>query len=146
MLMYALVLSEASCEDPTSRMHGTAIYENFTSRTSWKTCSQKRKRYTAPICLYKNHCITFQLLLSGDIELNPGPNQNISCSACEKTIRKNTPRFDCRVCKDATHAKCTTTTTPHRLLQKVNYWTSSAVFLQNFLFTTAHSWTKIDMP
>ena len=33
----------------------------------------RRRRYTAPILLYQNHCATFNIIQSGDIETNPGP-------------------------------------------------------------------------
>ena len=51
-----------------------------------------RKRYTAPILLYSNHVATFQLKLFGDVETNPGP---VSCSLCEKTVRKDSSTVLC---------------------------------------------------
>ena len=63
----------------------------------------KHPRRTAPILLYKNHDATFQLLLSGDIQVNPGPD---SCSSCDKTVRKNSWKYRCTICRDSTHAKC----------------------------------------
>ena len=37
---------------------------------------------------YYLHAICLQLLLSGDISVNPGPVKN-PCSACQKPVRKN---------------------------------------------------------
>ena len=34
-------------------------------------------------------CTSLRLILSGDIETNPGPGQRISCNNCEMSIRKN---------------------------------------------------------
>lgn len=44
------------------------------------------------------------LLLSGDIEVCPGPS--LKCSTCEKVIRKNQQRAKCEVCQDVFHSKC----------------------------------------
>ena len=108
----------------------------------WKFSSyltKQKRRYTAPISLYNNHHITFRLLLSGDVELNPGPNQRNVCNICEKTIRKNSSRFDCAVCKDSTHVKCTKINTPHRLLHKINQWTCYRCFSTELPFHNERS-------
>ena len=62
-----------------------------------------KRRSTGPILLYHNHVATFQLLLSGDIETNPGP---VTCTLCQKTVRRNSLQFRCTTCKDSTHVKC----------------------------------------
>ena len=62
-----------------------------------------KRRSTGPILLYHNHVATFQLLLSEDIETNPGP---VTCTLCQKTVRRNSLQFRCTTCKDSTHVKC----------------------------------------
>ena len=49
-----------------------------------------KRRSTGPILLYHNHVATFQLLLSGDIETNPGP---VTCTLCRKTVRRNSLQY-----------------------------------------------------
>ena len=48
---------------------------------------------------------SFQVLLSNDVETNPGPG--IKCSSCEKVIRSNSKKQQCSVCKEMFHKKCT---------------------------------------
>ena len=80
-----------------------------------------RRRYTAPILLYHNHIATFQIILSGDVETNPGP---VTCPLCQKTVRKNSLQFCCSVCKDTTHAKCHKSfSKAQTTTQKVMSWT-----------------------
>ena len=80
-----------------------------------------KRRYTAPILLYQNHCATFNIIQSGDIETNPGP---VTCTICQKTVRKNSIQFRCSTCKDSLHAKCLKKNfTNTNTLQKVKQWT-----------------------
>ena len=66
--------------------------------------SSKRTFYSAPIAYYANHCCSFQLLLSGDIETNPGPAAK--CTSCNKTVKVNSKRVECKTCKGLQHLKC----------------------------------------
>jgi hypothetical protein len=43
------------------------------------------------------HAIRLQVLLSGDISVNPGPMQN-PCDACQKPVRKNQRAIICDEC------------------------------------------------
>ena len=65
--------------------------------------SSNRTFYSAPIVYYSNHLCRFQLLLSGDIETNPGPTL---CTSCNKTVRINSKRVECTTCKGQQHLKC----------------------------------------
>ena len=80
-----------------------------------------KRRYTGPILLYHNHDATFQLLLSRDIETNPGP---VTCTLCQKTVRRNSLKFLCTTCKDSTHVKCIkkNISSTHRA-RKIMEWT-----------------------
>ena len=49
-------------------------------------------------------CASILLLLSGDIELRPGPS--LSCPTCVKVIRKNQQRAKCKLCQNVFHMKC----------------------------------------
>ena len=80
-----------------------------------------RRRYTAPILFYQNHCATFNITLSGDIETNPGPG---TCTIFQKTVRKNSTQFRCSTCKDSLHAKCLKKNFVNtNSQQKVKQWT-----------------------
>jgi len=80
-----------------------------------------RKRFSAPILLYHNHVATFQLVLSGDVETNPGP---INCIICQKTVRKNSLQLHCTTCKDSSHVKChKNLSRTINTIQKVTEWT-----------------------
>ena len=54
-----------------------------------------KRRYCAPINLYANHSAMFQLIISGDIETNPGP---VNCDSCQKTVRSNQRQLVCENC------------------------------------------------
>lgn len=83
----------------------------------------KIKRCNARISYYPNSCKTFQLILSGDVELNPGPQMRSGhstlnnkkqksitaapkCSLCIKGVGSNRKRLYCDICKGFTHANC----------------------------------------
>ena len=62
-----------------------------------------KRRYCAPINLYANHSAMFQLIISGDIETNPGP---VNCDSCQKTVRSNQRQLVCENCFSKSHIKC----------------------------------------
>jgi len=64
---------------------------------------RNKPRWSAPIGYYANHVSTYKLMISGDIEVNPGP---VICQECQKTVRKNSKRLECEVCKEFVHQKC----------------------------------------
>ena len=66
--------------------------------------TSSRQRFSAPVIYYSDHVSCFKLLLSGDIEVNPGP---VLCSSCKKNrVRSNSKRFECTNCKEQLHLKC----------------------------------------
>ena len=73
-------------------------------------CNSKIRRSKRPTSYYANSTSSLHLILSGDIEKNPGPtnrNQKSSkCTVCEKTVRCNSKHVLCLVCKDVAHLKC----------------------------------------
>lgn len=71
----------------------------------------KVKRCKSRVLYYANHCATQQLVMSGDVESNPGPAlqrglKAPSCSICEKCVKCNQRRFICDTCWETTHAAC----------------------------------------
>ena len=49
----------------------------------------------------------YKLILSGDIELNPGPGlRKPKCKICEKIVRSNQKHFTCEHCFEIIHSKC----------------------------------------
>ena len=57
--------------------------------------------WTAPTIQVINQSV--RLLISGDIESNPGPT---NCSVCEKTVRRNAKFVTCSQCKTNAHLSC----------------------------------------
>ncbi|XP_066930768.1 uncharacterized protein [Clytia hemisphaerica] len=58
---------------------------------------------------YSNSTATFSIVLSGDIETNPGPtapNNKPKCTVCSKTVGTNRKRFECEICFSMTHITC----------------------------------------
>ncbi|XP_057310275.1 uncharacterized protein LOC130648252 [Hydractinia symbiolongicarpus] len=71
----------------------------------------KVKRCKSRVLYYASHCATQQLVMSGDVESNPGPAlqrglKAPSCSICEKCVKCNQRRFICDTCWETTHAAC----------------------------------------
>ena len=78
----------------------------------------RRKRLSRSIPYYCNSTSAQKIIFSGDIELNPGPenpkkypegkprrktSQAVTCETCNKVIRTNTKRMSCMYCKNETH-------------------------------------------
>ena len=97
------------------------VYEQNMSRKRLNICSKtyNRKNWSAPITYYSNHDASYKLLISGDIELNPGPSNgnrignqgdaNVrapKCNICYKTARTNAKRLMCEHCKLLVHLNC----------------------------------------
>ena len=83
------------------------------------------KRCKSRTCYYANSCATFQIVLSGDIESNPGPvfrdgyktlslndpkpiKSAPKCKLCDKGVGTNRKRLICIVCMGLTHISCST--------------------------------------
>ena len=87
--------------------------------------SNKIKRAHCRTNYYSNHCASFQTILSGDIELNPGPGlrqcrcklkpskpkvlkKSPPCSVCTISVGSNRKRLLCTTCLNLTHLSCST--------------------------------------
>ena len=70
-------------------------------------CASKIKRAKTSIIYYNNSIVTFNIILSGDMEQNPGPGlPKPKCPRCDKTVRCNQKRLICQLCLDVVHANC----------------------------------------
>jgi hypothetical protein len=83
-----------------STLYDDFVLEKFTPQKQTSKVGSKRHHTNTKYHNYYLHAICLQLLLSGDISVNPGPVKN-PCSACQKPVRKNqrailSPRFLCR--------------------------------------------------
>ena len=59
------------------------------------------------IAIRWNSIATFNIILSGDIEQNPGPSlPKPKFPRCDKTVRCNQKRLICQLCLDVVHANC----------------------------------------
>ena len=95
--------------------HGTVDPGLF---TKWRKLRYSKTR----IAYYSNSMATQALLLSGDVEKNPGPGQGkaastnnklsrskptaAKCDHCQKTIRWNQKNISCANCMGCFHLKC----------------------------------------
>ena len=69
--------------------------------------NNKTKRSKLPIIYFDNTSATFNLILSSDIEINPGPGFSApKVTVCGKVVKTNNKRFICSICFDVAHAKC----------------------------------------
>ena len=92
----------------------------FSNRPSLRS-SEKKKRLSRTFPYYHNSTSAQRIMLSGDIELNPGhenskkyckdrsqrkPSQALICKTCNKTIRTNTKRLSSIYCKNEANLLC----------------------------------------
>ena len=92
----------------------------FSNRPSLRS-SEKKKRFSRTFPYYHNSTSAQRIMLSGDIELNPGhenskkyckdrsqrkPSQALICKTCNKTIRTNTKRLSSIYCKNEANLLC----------------------------------------
>ena len=54
----------------------------------------------------KSLLISLLLMISGDIETNPGPKCHFSCVSCSKAIRNSENSIGCTKCRKWTHLGC----------------------------------------
>ena len=80
-----------------------------TSKHHCKKCEIKRSKCCINFCA--NSVASYNLILSGDVELNLGPgscvkNNAAKCSICNKAVGTNSKHVKCEVCQHLTHVSC----------------------------------------
>ncbi|CAB3979992.1 Hypothetical predicted protein [Paramuricea clavata] len=86
-----------------------------TRKSSWKESSVSTNKYI----------FLFTLLLSNDINVNPGPVSNLKCQICLKTIRRNQALASCSECNVKFHSKCWDTSNMNPLSVKCQFCAST---------------------
>ena len=105
LFIIALTAQNLKCYSNYLAPNGT----NFGKSLNTHTRDIKIKRTKARILYYSNSTATQQLLISGDIEKNPGPGFPApKCQTCKKTARCNQKRLLCELCNEVCHAACST--------------------------------------
>ena len=95
------------------RFEGLLITDEFEPQyRSWRPLKNKIKRAESRIVYYSNTVATYNVILSGDIETNPGPGLRSrskipKCTVCWKGVGANRKRFECEGCFNLTHINCT---------------------------------------
>lgn len=64
------------------------------------------KRANSKTLYYANSIASYNIVLSGDVEKNPGPSLSSKCTECYKTVNKNHKRMICSTCQNIVHGKC----------------------------------------
>ena len=99
---------------------------------------------------HTNSLAGFHINLSRDVESNPGPNlrqpskpRRPQCPECGKTVRCNSKRLVCIICKSVNHLKCAYSNTTAKSLydSEANQWTCSYCTLSCLPF---HSLRSLD--
>ena len=128
----SIISSSYILNNEKSVIHSHIIPLGFVQKTLTRSTSLKVKRSKSRISYYSNHTATHQLTLSGDIELNPGPQMRSGrstlvnkkqksittspkCSLCSKGVGSNRKRFCCEICKGFTHVNCTNISTSSQI-------------------------------
>jgi hypothetical protein len=133
------------CELSIPNFYFASTYYNAETCIQCKQ-RQKIKWSQSRIPYYANSLAGFQIILSGDVESNPGPNRlNASKSQrasrpqypeCSKPVRRISKQYLCTMCKSLTHLKCANvsakTTFPNATEPKP--WRCSHCLLSNLPF------------
>ena len=61
-------------------------------------CISRLKTENSRILYYSHSVALFNIVLSGDLEKNPGPDLSWKCTKCNKTVNKNHKRLICSTC------------------------------------------------
>ena len=69
-------------------------------------CKSRLKRANSRTLYYSNSIASFNIVLSGDVEKNPGPCLSSKHTKCNKTVSKNHKRLKCSTCQNMVHGKC----------------------------------------
>ena len=69
---------------------------------------------------------TYRIILSGDIEINPGHGlRKPKCQVCDKIVRCNQKHLTCEHCLEMCHAKCSNHQLNQNASNKAYEWTCS---------------------
>jgi len=111
--LFALLFLTSIVQKTEENVEFTELTSDFTTQRNTRRPYGRQSR---PILYYSNSVATMTLQLSGDIELNPGPNTSRgsskvkhkapSCEECNKTVRSNNKHLLCDKCHISTHLKC----------------------------------------
>ncbi|XP_057296305.1 uncharacterized protein LOC130625270 [Hydractinia symbiolongicarpus] len=103
ILFYTLILTTFIISSNDQQVH----YETSLPLLPKNTQARHLKRGKSRVLYYSNCSATFNLILDGDIEVNPGPGFVApKCSTCSKVVRCNQKRLLCSQCLDVSHAVC----------------------------------------
>lgn len=103
ILFYTLILTTFVISSSDQQVH----YETSLPSLPKNTQARHLKRGKSRVLYYSNCSATFNLILDGDIEVNPGPGFVApKCSTCSKVVRCNQKRLLCSQCLDVSHAVC----------------------------------------
>ena len=82
------------------------------------------KRTKSSVQYYPNYIATYRIILSDDIETNPGPGlSKPKCQVCDKTVRYNKKRFVCKHCLETCHVRCSNHQLNQNASNEVYEWT-----------------------
>ena len=99
-------------------------HDNLVNKKNTQTNVSKIKRSKASVLYYGNSVASFKLILSGDVEKNPGPGlPKPKCKNCKTTVRSNQKQLLCIHCLEVTHLKCSNNTSLLKSITKVSDWT-----------------------
>ena len=103
--------------------------------SNWNCCWRTRLLCSANHLSFFTSCL---LLLSGDVEANPGPHY--PCGHCAKSVRSNHPGIFCEVHYSWCHAKCIQMPTEEytRLSTSYKGWCCQSALKKPSLFLTPH--------
>ena len=88
--------------------------------------SQKKKvkRIKSSAQYYSNYIAIYRIILSGDIETNPGPGlSKPKCQVCDKTTQGNHKRLVCEYWLEMCHVKCSNHQLNQNASNKAYEWT-----------------------
>ena len=103
----------------------------------------KIRRSKLPIIYYANTSATFDLILSGDKEINPGPGFSASkCTVCGNVVKIN-KRLICSTRFDAIHVKCSEQPSYHTIQARIpRCYIVTVVYTRSCHFLMFQTWIQ----
>lgn len=104
--IWILFLTVIILQQLSTLSHNTTRDKTVVTKRQQLKINGKIKRTKSRVQYYANSTASFNIILSGDVEKNPGPVLSPKCTVCNKTVNNNHKRLICVSCRNTFHGKC----------------------------------------
>ena len=102
---YASIIADGGGITPVSLFHASIFPSCSTNGFGFFRKSHLGQHTKKPISTFIQTMLV--ILMSGDVQMNPGPQAKYPCGICNKNVRVNQKAMECETCLAWFHNKCT---------------------------------------